>query len=350
MLLLAGLMLPVAGCRRAGILDEKERNNRILAKASEMVDLGDYDAAVSLYRNALDTYPAMARPHLDLALLLHDRQKDYIRAIYHYKRYLELRPGTEKDDMIHARMKQAERAFVASRVTVNGADGASAMQLLEENGTLRARLESMETIIAEQEKELLALREAERRRLRDEVITGGTTVTGADPVAEPEAPRNEVVSIERPPLQPVVAPTIEPVRPPAPAEPVSPPVPVATVVRPVAPAPEPVPVVTVVRPVAPAPEPVPVATVVRPVAPAPPVETALIPSLPITSSAKASSNAFDQAAIQRSYTVQRGDSLSRIAFKVYGDATRWRGIQEANRAALGDDSVNVRVGQLLIIP
>ncbi len=309
MLLLAVLMLPVAGCRRAGLLDEKERSNRILAKASEMVDLGDYEAAVSLFRKALDTYPAMARPHLDLALLLHDRQKDYIRAIYHYKRYLELRPGTEKDDMIRARMKQAERAFVASRVTVHGADGASAMQLLEENGTLRARLESMETTLAAQEKELLALREAERRRLRDQVITGGTTVTGAAPVVVLEAPRNEVEPIERPVRQPVAVSAVEPVRPP-----------------------------------------VPVATVVRPVAQEPPVETAFIPSLPITSNAKESSNAFDEAAIQRTYTVQRGDSLSRIAFKVYGDATRWRGIQEANRAVLGNDSVNVRVGQLLIIP
>lgn len=302
MLLLAGLMLPVAGCHRAGHLDEKERSNRILEKASEMVDLGDYEAAVSLFRKALDTYPAMARPHLDLALLLHDRQKDYIRAIYHYMRYLELRPGTEKDDMIRARMKQAERAYVASRVTVHGADGASAMQLLEDNGILRARLESLEASFAAQEKELLALQDAERQRLRDQVITGGTSVTGAAPV-----------EVER---------IVRPVRPPVP-----------------------------VPPGGPVDPPVSVGTVARPVAPEPPVgDSSQITSLPIMSSAIASSNALEEAVIQRTYTVQRGDSLSRIAFKVYGDATRWRGIQAANRAVLGDDSLNVRVGQLLIIP
>lgn len=309
MLLLAGLMLPVAGCRREGLLDEKERGNRIVAKAAEMVDLGDYEAAASLFRKALDTYPAMARPHLDLALLLHDRQKDYLRAIYHYNRYLELRPGTEKDDMIRARMQQAERAFVASRVTVHGADGASAMQLLDENGTLRARLESMEATLAAQEKELLILRETERRRLRDQVITGGNAVTGTAPVAMLEAPRNGVESIERPARQPVAGAAAEPVRPTVPADPV-----------------------------------------VRPVVPEPPVKTVSNPAFTIPSTAIASSNAPDEVPVQRTYNVQRGDSLSRIAFKVYGDATRWRGIQEANRAVLGDDSVNVRVGQLLIIP
>ena len=54
-------------------------------------------------------------------------------------------------------------------------------------------------------------------------------------------------------------------------------------------------------------------------------------------------------AIARSYTVRRGDSLSKIAYKVYGDATRWRGIQKANDQILRD-SVNVQVGQVLVIP
>ena len=339
MLLLACLMLPFAGCRRAGFMDEKDSANLIATKASEMVDLGDYEAAAVLYRKALDSDPTLVRPHLDLALLLHDRQKDYVRAIYHYKRYLELRSGTEKDDMIRARMKQAEWAFVASRVTVQGADGASAMQLLEENGLLRARLESMEATLKATEKELLDLREAERRRLRDQVITGGGSVAESGPA--------EVESIDRPVLQSVASPDVEPVRPPATVEPVRPPA-IVEPVRPPA-------IAGPVRPPAtadPVRPPVPVATVARPVAPdtPTPVETALIPSLPVTTNAKEPPKAFETATIQRTYTVQRGDTLSRIALKVYGDATRWQGIQAANRDVLGDNPLNVRVGQLLKIP
>lgn len=309
-LLLTGLLLPFAGCGRAGYLDEKERNNRLLAKAYEMVDLGEYDAASLLFRKTLDTHPTMARPHLDLALVLHDRQKDYLRAIYHYNRYLELRPGTEKDDMIRARMQQAERAFVASRVTVNGADGPSAMQLLDENNSLRSRVESLEKTVAAREKELVAFRESERRRLRDQVMTGGTAaVTGAVPPVVVDAPLAEKQGLDRATLEPVSEPAVEPVSPP-----------------------------------------VPIKTVTRPVVPEASQEVTIgLPSLPSKPSVTVPSNTVDEVAIVRTYTVQRGDTLSRIAFKVYGDATRWRGIQEANSAVLGD-SVNVRVGQVLIIP
>lgn len=305
-LLLAGLLLSVAGCRRAGYLDEKERSNRTLDKAYEMVDLGDYEAATTLFRNVLDTYPAMARPHLDLALVLHDRGKDYLRAVYHYNRYLELRPGTEKDDMIRARVRQAERAFVASRVTVNGADGPSAMELLEENSSLRARLEALEKTVAAQEKELLTLREAERRRLREQVIAGDAPpATGADPVVA-DVIRQETQTVDRAALEPTAA----------------------------------------VEPAAPG---IPEVTVIRPVVPETPAETPRISASPIASDQPAASNVVDESTIKRTYTVQRGDTLSRIALKVYGDATRWHGIQAANSDVLGN-SVNVRVGQVLVIP
>lgn len=49
------------------------------------------------------------------------------------------------------------------------------------------------------------------------------------------------------------------------------------------------------------------------------------------------------------YTVMPGDTLSRIAGKVYGDANKWRVIFEANKSTLGRPE-NVRVGQKLRIP
>jgi len=55
------------------------------------------------------------------------------------------------------------------------------------------------------------------------------------------------------------------------------------------------------------------------------------------------------AARPRTYTVQPGDSLCKIARNVYGDESRWREILEANRDVLSDDAV-VFVGQELVIP
>lgn len=48
-----------------------------------------------------------------------------------------------------------------------------------------------------------------------------------------------------------------------------------------------------------------------------------------------------------SYTVQRGDTLGRIAQKVYGDAHKYPLIQQANNLA---SASNIWVGQVLVIP
>jgi LysM repeat protein len=52
---------------------------------------------------------------------------------------------------------------------------------------------------------------------------------------------------------------------------------------------------------------------------------------------------------QRTYTVQAGDSLSRIAEKFYGKASEYNKIFEANRDKLSDPD-HVRVGAELLIP
>lgn len=49
------------------------------------------------------------------------------------------------------------------------------------------------------------------------------------------------------------------------------------------------------------------------------------------------------------YTVVSGDSLSRIARKMYGDASRWNLIYEANKSIIKNQNV-IHVGQVFIIP
>ena len=51
----------------------------------------------------------------------------------------------------------------------------------------------------------------------------------------------------------------------------------------------------------------------------------------------------------RSYTVQSGDTLSRISSKVYGTPSRWIDIYQANRDRLSSENA-LRVGQELRIP
>ena len=51
----------------------------------------------------------------------------------------------------------------------------------------------------------------------------------------------------------------------------------------------------------------------------------------------------------RSYTVKAGDSLSKIAKEVYGDASDWKKIHEANKAAIPNPDL-IHPGQELTIP
>ena len=52
---------------------------------------------------------------------------------------------------------------------------------------------------------------------------------------------------------------------------------------------------------------------------------------------------------EQSYTVQKGDTLSHIAQKHYGKASRWHAIFEANRDQI-DDPDRIFPGQVLKLP
>jgi nucleoid-associated protein YgaU len=51
----------------------------------------------------------------------------------------------------------------------------------------------------------------------------------------------------------------------------------------------------------------------------------------------------------RVYVVKEGDSLSKIAEEILGDASRWKEILEANKDQIKDPSL-IRAGQELCIP
>lgn len=50
------------------------------------------------------------------------------------------------------------------------------------------------------------------------------------------------------------------------------------------------------------------------------------------------------------YRVEPGDSLHRIAFKLYGDDRQWIRIYELNKDAIGSDPAKLKVGQVLKLP
>lgn len=74
------------------------------------------------------------------------------------------------------------------------------------------------------------------------------------------------------------------------------------------------------------------------------VDPSLAPAKAQTAAAGASAGAAN-----RSYKVQPGDSLSKIAKEFYGDATKYQRIFEANRDKL-ENPDKIQAGQELVIP
>jgi len=53
--------------------------------------------------------------------------------------------------------------------------------------------------------------------------------------------------------------------------------------------------------------------------------------------------------VAKTYTVQKGDSLSKIAKRTYGDAGKWRAIFDANRDQIENADL-IHPGQVLKLP
>jgi nucleoid-associated protein YgaU len=62
-----------------------------------------------------------------------------------------------------------------------------------------------------------------------------------------------------------------------------------------------------------------------------------------------SSSTAPPAQSMRSYTVRKGDSLSKIALREYGDAQQWHRIFEANRDSIDNPDL-IHPGQVLRLP
>jgi len=54
--------------------------------------------------------------------------------------------------------------------------------------------------------------------------------------------------------------------------------------------------------------------------------------------------------VDRTYTVRPGDSLSKIAKALMGDAKKWRALYEANKDVVGSNPDLIHPGQVLKIP
>lgn len=144
------LALFLGGCgQNTAKIDLSELRDPLIRKAKAKADGGDRKGALECLNQALEKRPGMAQAHLDAGLIYDDYKKDYVRAVYHYQRYLELRPDTEKKDMIEEIIHKARISFAASVSDPLPGFPEKFKALQEENARLKSDLRDVRANLAE---------------------------------------------------------------------------------------------------------------------------------------------------------------------------------------------------------
>ncbi len=136
------LLLSGCGQKSGATLDTADEKDARVRQGLELVQQKDWNNASKQFEAALAKKPELGRPDLELAMIYHQQKKNYVRAIYHYERYLEKRPLTEKRPLIQEWIKQA-KVSLAGEVGGAGSDVSEELvRLTRENNMLRKQLEA----------------------------------------------------------------------------------------------------------------------------------------------------------------------------------------------------------------
>jgi LysM repeat protein len=121
--------------------DAREERNPLVKTGQAYMEQQLWDEAEQAFKEALDNDPMMAKPHLYLAVIYQQNKPNYVHSIYHYDRYLELRPESEKTEFITEQQAKLQQA-VANNIIK---ESPQVKQVLDELDRLRKENASLKT-------------------------------------------------------------------------------------------------------------------------------------------------------------------------------------------------------------
>lgn len=138
-LLLAGFVW--SGCLPSAPGDE-EKEPYFLAGKSR-VNTMDFKGAIESFEKAAEVNPKSAPAHFELGWLYDQKESDPAAAIYHFERFLKLRPNSGKEEMVKTRILACKQqlAQTVSLGLVTEKQQREFEQLADENKRLREDLE-----------------------------------------------------------------------------------------------------------------------------------------------------------------------------------------------------------------
>lgn len=161
------LILSMSGCVPAGQSElDEERESHFLA-GKRAINTLDYSGAIEEFEKAIEANPRNSKAHQQLGWLYEEKESDPAAAIYHYEKYLKLRPDSDNAEVIRQRIVNCKQDLAKTVLPLPITPGMQRQieQLVEENKRLKEENERWKNHFA-------ALSRAATNQLATGTITG----------------------------------------------------------------------------------------------------------------------------------------------------------------------------------
>ena len=141
-----GMTLLLVACspEQKGEMPNNDYESSTFKRAKEKYELRDYRGAINLYEEVLRENASMAKAHFELGLIYNDKVNDPISAIYHFRKFLRLRPNSEREKTIQEWISRAELAIASSQPNSPMESTEQFVELQKENLVLKNANEKLQ--------------------------------------------------------------------------------------------------------------------------------------------------------------------------------------------------------------
>lgn len=139
--------LTLSGCGSSTIggLDEEKEPQFLIGRSR--VNAMDFQGAIEAFEQALETNPRSGAAHMELGILYAKNESDPAAAIYHYEKYLKLRPDAANAETIQGHIFRLKQELAKGVLPIPPSTEIQRQleQLADENRQLRDQLAKLQT-------------------------------------------------------------------------------------------------------------------------------------------------------------------------------------------------------------
>lgn len=139
------------GCGSSTITGADEEKEPKFLIGRSRVNALDYQGAIEAFEQALEANPRSGAAHLELGWLFANNDADPAAAIYHYEKYLSLRPGAENAETVRGHIFRLKQELAKGVLPIPPSTEIQRQmeQLAEENRQLRDQLARLQASVSQ---------------------------------------------------------------------------------------------------------------------------------------------------------------------------------------------------------